>query len=67
MLIEQFPAIEKGWLLVLGEDLDYLTALRDVGGIITISIVIAVATGIIRRYNSNLLAVNGGHVVLTKH
>ena len=45
----------------------YLTSLRDVGGIVNTSIAIAAATGIIRRHNSNLLAVNGGHIVLTKH
>ena len=31
------------------------------------SIAIAAATGIIGRYDSNLLAGNGGHITLTKH
>ena len=70
--IEQFPATEKGRPLLLGQDLNhqvraYLMLLRDVGGIVNTSIAIAAATGIIRRHNSNLLAVNGGHIVLTKH
>ena len=30
-------------------------------------IAIAAARGIIRRHDSNLLAVNGGHIILTKH
>lgn len=70
--IERFPAREKGRPLLLGQDLDrqvrtYLTSLRDVGGVVNTSIAIAAATGIIRRHNSNLLAVNGGHIVLTKY
>ena len=28
---------------------------------------IAAAMGIVRRHDSNLLAVNGGHIILTKH
>ena len=53
---------------LFGQDLDwkvrdYLHALREV---VNISIVIGTATGIIRRHDSNLLAVNGGYIVLTK-
>ena len=70
--IEQFPVTEKGRPLLLGQDLDrqvraYLTSLCDVGSIVNTSIAIAAATGIIRRNNSNLLMVNGGHIILTKH
>ena len=36
------------------------------GALSTSLIAIAAATGIIRRHDSNLLAVNGGYIVLTK-
>ena len=39
----------------------------DAGGVVNKSITIAAANGIVMRYNSNLLAVYGGHIVLTKH
>ena len=44
-----------------------MTALRDAGGVVNTSIAIAAANGIVRRHDSNLLAVNGGHILLTKH
>ena len=57
---------------MLGHKLDrqvqaYLISLREIGGIVNTSIAIAAATGIIRWYDSNLLAGNGGHITLTKH
>ena len=45
----------------------YLTSFHDVGGVVNTFIAIAAAIGIIRRHNSNLLAVNGGQIVLTKY
>ena len=42
-------------------------SLHDIEGIVNTFIAISAATGIVRRHNSNLLAVNGGHIVLTKH
>ena len=56
---------------MLGETLDkevqaYIQETHKVGGEVNARIAIACATGILRRRNSNLLAVNGGHVVLTK-
>ena len=44
-----------------------MAALCDPGGVVNTSIAIAAATGIVRRHDSNLLAVNGGHIVITKH
>ena len=70
--VERLPEVPKGRPLLLGKQLDqqvqeYLNALRDAGGVVNTSIAIASATGIIRRHDSNLLAVNGGHIILTKH
>jgi len=45
----------------------YLATLRDARGVVNTSIAISAATGIVRRHDSNLLAVNGGHIFLTKH
>lgn len=42
---------------------EYLIALRDAGGVVNTSIAIASPTGIVRRHNSSLLAVNGGHII----
>ena len=58
-------------ICILGDALDkevqaYIQETRKVGGIVNARIAIACATGILRRRNSNLLAVNGGHVMLTK-
>lgn len=44
----------------------YLLSLCDVGGVINCAIARASATGIIRQKNSNWLACNGGHILLTK-
>ena len=44
-----------------------MTVLCDAVGDVNTSIAIAAANGIIRRHESNLLAVNGGHIVLTKY
>ena len=70
--VERLPARPKCQSLLLGRELDrqvqaYLILLREAGGVVNTSIAIAAATGIIRWHNSNLLAVNGGHIVLTKH
>ena len=45
----------------------YLISLCEAGGVVNTSIAIAAAMGIVRRHDSNLLAVNGGHIILTKH
>ena len=70
--VERLPVKPKGRPLLLGPELDrqvqdYLISLREAGGVVNTSIAIAAATGIVRRHDSNLLAVNGGHIILTKH
>ena len=45
----------------------FIASLCEAGGVVNTAIVISAATGIVRRHNSNLLATNGGHIVLTKH
>ena len=69
ILLPEFP---KGRPLLLGKQLDqqvreYLNALCDSGGVVNTLIAIAAATGIIRQHDSNLLAVNGGYIILSKH
>ena len=71
MTIEKLPEKKTGRPLMLGETLDkevqaYIQETRKVGGVVNTRIAIACATGILRRRNSNLLAVNDGHVVLTR-
>ena len=56
---------------MLGEELDkqvqsYVLDLRSNGAVITSTITIAVAQGIVTNYDSNLLSENGGHIALTK-
>ena len=70
--VERLSARPKGRPLLLGQELDrqvqaYLISLREAGGVVNTFIAIAAAMGIIRWHDSNLLAVNGGHIVLTKH
>ena len=70
--VERLPVKPKGRPLLLGPELDrqvqdYLISLREAGGVVNTLIAIAAATGIVRRHDSNLLAVNGGHIILAKH
>ena len=70
--IERLLAQPKGRPLLLGQELDrqvqaYLISLREAGGVVNTSIAIAAPMGIVRRHDSNSLAVNGGHIMLTKH
>jgi len=44
----------------------YLLVLREAGGAVNCAIARASATGIIKRKNSNWLACNEGHILLTK-
>ena len=72
MLVDHLAVAVKGRPLLLGKDLDlkmqaYIASLHEAGGVVNTAIVIAAATGIVKQHNSNLLAANGGHIVLTKH
>ena len=51
-------------MLLLGA---YLQTLRANGGVVNILIAIGCAEGIIMSKDSNLLACNGGHIILSKH
>ena len=70
--VDELPAKKRGRPFLLGEDLDrqvrtYLTDLRANGSPVNTAITLGVAEGIIKNEDSNLLATNGGHIVLTKH
>ena len=72
MSVDRLPVAGRGRPLLLGKDLDhqvqaYISSLREAGGVVNTAIVIAAATGIVRRHDSNLLAANGGHIVFSKH
>lgn len=42
----------------------YIKAVREAGGVITISIIIAAATAIVRKYDRNLLSENGRPITI---
>ena len=57
----------QGRPLLLGEELDrytreYISELRRKGGIVNSDIVSSAAIGIVKKYDSNLLEINGGHI-----
>ena len=69
--ITELSPKKTGRPLLLDEQMDrevqmYLLSLREAGGSVNCAIARASATGIIRRKNSNWLACNGGHILLTK-
>ena len=71
MTIEKLSEKKTGRPLMLGEALDkevqaYIQETHKVGVVVNARKEIACATGVLRRRNSNLLHVNGEHVVLTK-
>ena len=62
---------KTGQPLTLGYALDqqkqaYLIATREAVGVVNSEVAIAAAMGIGRKKDSNLLALNGGHIVLTR-
>ena len=61
---------KRGRQLLLGKELDdnikdYVFAIRENGGVITMAITLAAATAIVREVDRNL-AENGGPIMLTK-
>ena len=71
MEIKELPSKKRGRPFLLGTELDeqvklYLAHVRGAGGIVNTVITLGVAEGIVKNAGSNLLAINGGHIVLTK-
>ena len=69
--IEKFPSKKRGHPYLLGETLDtqvqhYLKHIREAGAVVNSAITIAVAEGIVKSHDSNMLECNGGHICLTK-
>ena len=69
--IELLPEKKGGRPLLLGDEMDqqvkaYLVHLRAMGAPVNLAIVMGCAEGIVRNVDSNLLACNGGHILITK-
>ena len=69
--ISDLPQKIRGHPLLLGEELDkpvqaYLTSFRESGAFVNTAITMACAEGIVRSADSNMLAVNGGRILITK-
>jgi hypothetical protein len=63
--------MQQGRKSLLGAKLDnllweYVNKLRDAGGVVNTSLVLAAAEGLVKRHKPSLLAANGGPVVLKK-
>ena len=68
---KSLPAAKRGRKLYLGEDLDakvveHLKGIRQAGGVVNSTIIVATARGILGRHNMGLLAEHGGPLDLTK-
>ena len=69
--VDELPAKKKGRPLMLGAELDklvelYLKELRSKGAVVNSAIVMAAAEGIVKTKDSNLLAKNGGPILISK-
>lgn len=69
--IQELPCKKTGRTLLLGDDLDwqvreYGKNLRECGAVVSTSIVQACAEGIVSSKNADLLASNGGWILLGK-
>ena len=69
--ITELSQKKKGHPLLFGEEIDkqvqaYLTSFRESGAVVNTTITMACAEGIVRNADSNMLAVNGGHILITK-
>lgn len=70
--VKKIPMKRRGHPLLLGEVLDnqvkdYIKSLREAGAVINSAIVMAVAEGIVKNHDSNMLMCNGGYLSLTKN
>ena len=71
LVVTELPSKKKGRSLLLGELLDgrvqsYIKELRSKGAVVNTAIVMACAEGVVMHHNSNLLAINGGHITINK-
>ena len=69
--MKELPEKKRGRPLLLGDKLDgqvksYIGYLREKGAAVNTAIVVGIAQGIVKSHNGNLLACNGGHLVLGK-
>jgi len=69
--LQDLPGKKRGRPLMIGEELnqqmqDYISYLRTRGVIINTHVVIGVGTGVVMGKDANLLASNGGGILLTK-
>ena len=72
LTVKELVDKKRGCPYLLGEKLEmqtraYLQTLRANGAVVNTSIAIECAEGLVMNEDSNLLASNGGHIVLTKH
>ena len=72
LTVKELVDKKRGRPYLLGEKLEmqtraYLQTLRANGAVVNTSIAIGCAEGLVMNEDSNLLASNGGHIVLTKH
>lgn len=63
---------KRGRPILLGEHVDkqvqlYLKKIREQGGVVTASVVVAAARGILMALNRSLLTEFGGHITLSRH
>ena len=70
--VKELPPKKRGRPLLLGAELDarvqlYVKEMRKNGVVINTSVVMAAAEGIVMHHDANLLAKNGGPIVITKH
>lgn len=70
--LDTLPTKKKGRPFLLGNTLDqqvqaYIWRVREAGGIITSSIVITAARGLVTKHDSSLLDINGGPISLKKN
>lgn len=73
MTVKKLHEKKKCHPYLLGRELDkqvkaYLSSLQDRGAVVNTTIIaISCAKGIVKNKDSNLLASNGGHIVLSKY
>ena len=69
--LQELPCKKHERPLLIGEELDeqvkrYITYLRKEGAVVNIHVVMVVGKGVVMGRDANLLACNGGSLVLTK-